>query len=129
MDPDTLDAEVAKSNAEPSPATDVKDKETATPSTAKDEKKQTLADVVRDAAAKSVESSTTEKEAEETDESVDKTTPDASKEDSSEKDEKAEKAEVADEKDKELPFHKHPRFPEVIKEPATSKQRMEELTL
>ncbi len=87
---------------------------------------KTLADVVKEAAAKSVESSTTT-EGEGSTETAVETAPGgevAPKKDGEEEPAIA----VADEKDKELPFHKHARFQEIIKERATFKAKADELS-
>jgi len=127
MENDTL-SDVKETSADSSKAEDVKDTK-STSSVDKDAR--TLADVVKEAAAKSTSASSTEEEKEASTETVDKTDPDKTKEDESEEKEteSQEKVEVpVEEKDKALPFHKHPRFQEVIKERATFKQKMDELT-
>jgi hypothetical protein len=91
---------------------------------------KTLADVVRETAAKSkTESSTVETEEEPSTEAVDKTEPDDEKEteEKSEDEEKPPEVAVVDEKDKSLPFHKHPRFQELTKERLAFKKEVEEL--
>ncbi len=124
---ENLDAEAeATAEAAESSTADVKDQD-ASSSEAKDAK-PTLASVIKDAAAKSVaESSTDDAEEKESGEGSAKTESTTEAEDS-DKSEKEDKTVVVDEKDKELPFHKHPRFQEVIKERSTFKQKSEELT-
>jgi hypothetical protein len=133
MENDTLsDDKSTEAEDSSTTATDEKDTKAAPSADKKDER--TLADVIKDAAAKSVADSSSDKEEEkeESTETVDKTGPDGTKEDESDEKEaesQDEKVEVpVEEKDKALPFHKHPRFQEVIKERASFKQKVDELT-
>lgn len=126
---DTLDAEadVQSSDAESSTATDVKDQQSA--SSADKGEKKTLADVVKEVADKAKADSPTDEKVEEVPEDAVKTESSDDKETSEKNEEKDKKDEVPlDDKDKALPFHNHPRFREVIKERATFKQKVDELT-
>ncbi len=121
MDEDTQVSD-AKETAVEETSTSTDATETKVDSSKTTDEKPTLASIIKDAAAKSVaESSTDEQEETAEEEGGAKTEP--TTETDAKKDEP-----VVEEKDKTLPFHKHPRFQEVIKERATFKQKSEELT-
>ncbi len=110
------------------PSTSTDDNSTADPSKAEGDKK-TLADVVRETAAASGSATPTDEDGGE-DAAEDPSKAEGDKTEPADKAKDGEEKEpvVADEKDKQLPFHKHPRFQEVIKERASFKQKSEELT-
>lgn len=117
----------ANTEAASSPASEAAAQPDVKPSAPSPEKgEKTLSEVVETAAKESLDANVSEKSSPDK-----KEEPAAEKEVEKEEPDKPAEAEKAEDKaetdDESLPFHKHPRFQEVIKERDTAKQEAEEL--